>query len=130
MTARHRMARTLDRLEAHFQQQNERRQEEDSRAADHRRRSQETLGAFATALPRDLYERVLKALNEQDCPLCPWLEDVFRGRSRLPECLTPEVMRRLVLIRLDEADQCDDFDAVCLRCGLQYPVHNSPPLSE
>jgi hypothetical protein len=53
------------------------------------------------------------------------MEDVWRGRSRLPECPTEEVMRRLVLIRLD-APEWDFMDGVCLRCGLQYPVPNYP----
>jgi hypothetical protein len=130
MTARHRLARTLDRLEAHFQPRQQRRLEENSLTADQRRHWEETLGGFEAALPRDLLERVAEALREEGCPLWDWMEDVVRGRSRLPDCLTPEVMRRLVLIRLDEADRCEDFEAVCLGCGLQYPVHWSPPLSE
>jgi hypothetical protein len=43
--------------------------------------------------------------------------------------LSAVVMRRLVLIRLEEADRCDSLEAVCLGCGLQYPQHKRPPLS-
>lgn len=39
-------------------------------------------------------------------------------------------MGRLLLARLDEADKCDGHEAVCLRCGLQYPRHKHPPMSE
>src|SRR5262249_25175992 len=34
------------------------------------------------------------------------------------------------LIRLDEADRCEPWEAVCLRCGLEYPMHKSPPLDQ
>jgi hypothetical protein len=70
------------------------------------------------------------ALQDERSPLWDWLDSIYRGRSRLPEGLTREVMRRLVLIRLDEADRCEPWEAVCLHCGLQYPKHKSPPLSE
>jgi hypothetical protein len=130
MTSRSRIARALDRLEEIVNERLQRRAEEDKRVADIRRRWDETLGRFEEALPKDLLDRVAAALEDERCPLWGWLKDVFRGRSRLPACLTEEVMRRLVLIRLDEPDRCEPWEAVCLRCGLQYPRHKSPPLSE
>jgi hypothetical protein len=90
----------------------------------------ETLSRFGEMIPEDLGDRVRAALEDRGCSLWRWIEDVFRGRSRLPECLTQEVMRRLVLTRLDEADKCEPYEAVCLRCGLQYPRHKCPPISE
>jgi hypothetical protein len=90
----------------------------------------QTLERFSAALPNDLQDRVGAALRDEDCPLWPWIENLFRGRSRLPERLTEDVMRQLVLIRLDQADRCDSFEAVCLGCGLQYPMHKTPPMSE
>jgi hypothetical protein len=85
---------------------------------------------FVEVLPDDLRDRVSVALQDDRCLLWPWLRDICRGRSRLPERLTEDVMRRLVLVRLDEADRCQPWEAVCLRCGLQYPMHKYPPLSD
>jgi hypothetical protein len=98
--------------------------------AEQQRRWEETLRHFGEMIPEDLWDRVRAALEDRGCLLWGWIEDVFRGRSRLPECMTQEVMRRLVLIRLDEADKCEPYEAVCLRCGLQYPIHRCPPISE
>jgi hypothetical protein len=39
-------------------------------------------------------------------------------------------MRHLVQIRLDEADKCLPWEAVCLHYGLQYPMHDWAPESE
>jgi hypothetical protein len=64
-------------------------------------------------------------LQDSRCPLWRWLDDIARFRSRLPDCLTAEVMRRLVQVRL-EAHPEDLIDGVCLRCGLQYPLPNFP----
>jgi hypothetical protein len=88
------------------------------------------LRRFCKVLPADLEDRVATALEDRNCPLWRWLRDMFCGRSQIPEGLSTDVMRRLVLIRLDEADKCDSFEAVCLRCGLQYPKHKSPPLRD
>ena len=130
MVSRSRMVKTLDRLEQEITERLRiRRQEEEQQAAD-QRRWEETLDRFGAALPVDLTDRVVAALQDKRCPLWRWIEDVFRGRSRLPECLTEAVMRRLVLIRLDEADKCEGSEGVCLRCGLQYPMHKRPPLHQ
>jgi hypothetical protein len=133
MASRNRMAKALDRLEQQAEQIEQGRQawrQERDREAAERQRWEETLHRFGEALPEDLWDRVAAALEDGSCPLWDWIKNISRGRSRLPECLTEEVMRRLVLIRLDEADKCDSFEAVCLRCGLQYPMHKYPPLSE
>jgi hypothetical protein len=101
---------------------------EDQEAA--QRRWDEVLNRFFEVLPEDLWDRAEMALTAGRGPLWDWLQDMHRGRSRLPTGLTPDVMRRLVLIRLDEADLCEPWQAVCLRCGLQYPTRKPPPLSE
>ncbi len=116
--SRRQIERVLDQLEqlAHEHAQ----REQEAAAAD--RRAEETLERFAGALPADLRERVCTALEDPACRLWPWLGDLYRGRCRLPEGLSPEVMRRLVQILLEEADQCLEWVGVCLRCGLQYPL--------
>ena len=130
MISRSRMVRELERLEQLVNEQEQHQRQEEAEEAEERRRWEEALNRFEAVLPEDLLDRVALALEDERCPLWDWLDDIVRGRCRLPECLTKEVMRRLVLIRLDEADKCDSFEAVCLRCGLQYPRHKSPPLSE
>src|SRR5262245_22296447 len=130
MNSRNRIARVLDRLEEQVEQAQQAREQEADREAAERRRWEGALDRFGAALPEDVWDRVAAALEDPFCPLWHWIEDISRGRSRLPECLTEDVMRRLVLIRLDEADRCEPFEAVCLRCGLQYPMHESPPLSQ
>jgi hypothetical protein len=130
MVSRSRVFKTLGRLEREISEQLEIRRQEEERQAAEQRRWEETLTCFGAALPEDLWDRVDVALRDENSTLWRWLEDMFRGRSRMPECLTEEVMRRLVLIRLEEADRCDSFECVCLHCGLQYPHHKSPPLSE
>jgi hypothetical protein len=129
---RHRIARVLDRLEQqaeeYITQQLIRRQEEARERAEDQR-WEETLLQFSEALPEDLWDRVSTALDDERCPLWDWIENLYRGRCLLPENLSAGLVRRLVLIRLDEADKCS-FEAVCLHCGLQYPTHKTPPLSE
>ena len=129
MTSHNRVAR-LERLEGRANERRQRRLEEQERAADEDRRWEEMLSRFEALLAEDLLDRMAVALEDARCPLWRWLEDIFRGRSRLPECLTEAVLRRLVLVRLEEADRCQPWEAVCLRCGLQYPMHKTPPLSE
>ena len=119
----------LARLEQRAEERQRGRPRREDREAD-KRRWEATLTHFVEVLPDDLWDRVSVALQDDRCLLWPWLRDICRGRSRLPECLTEDVMRRLVLIWLDEADQCEPWEAVCLRCGLQYPRHKRPPLGE
>jgi hypothetical protein len=120
----------LDRLEQQANEWQESRRHDEMLNVDEERRWKETLDRFFRVLPNDLHGQVTKALEEESCPLWDWIEDLFRGRSRLPEGLDEDVMRRLVLIRLEEGDNCDSFEAVCMRCGLQYPRHKAPPLSQ
>ena len=129
MTSHNRLAR-LERLEGRANERRQRRLEEQEHAADEERRWEEMLSRFEALLAEDLLDRMAVALEDEWCPLWRWLEDICRGRSRLPECLTEAVLRRLVLVRLEEADRCQPWEAVCLRCGLQYPMHKTPPLSE
>ena len=130
VATRNRFARVLDRLEEQVKERQQRRLEEEAKDADDQRRWDEVMNRFCEVLPEDLGDRVAVALQDERCPLWGWIRNMHRGRSRLPECLTEAVMRRLVLVRLDEADRCEPWDAVCLRCGLQYPMHKTPPLNE
>lgn len=129
MTSRQRIAKALHRLEQQAQQRQESRREDPFRT-DEQRRWEQTLNRFFEALPEDLRDRVAEALEDESCPLWEWIEGLFRGRCRLPEGLDEELLRRLVLIRLEEPDDCDSLEAVCLRCGLQYPRHKVPPVNE
>jgi hypothetical protein len=129
MALRNRLVKRLDRLEQQVHERQESGRQWAEQEAAERRRWEDTLARFIEVLPEDLHDRVESVLRDERCPLWRWLEDACRGRSRLPECLTEEVMRRLVLIRLDEVDKCEPWEAVCLRCGLQYPMHKTPPLS-
>src|SRR5262249_52944846 len=127
--ARDRIAKALDRLEQQVQRpRGAGDRMPDQQAAE--QRWDRALRRFCAAVPADLHEQGAAALEDERCPLWGWIESAARGRSRLPRCLTEAVMRRLVLIRLDQAGQCGPFEAVCLRCGLQYPEHKRPPLSE
>lgn len=130
MTSRTRIVRALERLEQQAKEWQQSRRHEKEYKAPEQCRWEETLDRFFQVLPEDLWCRVGEALEDESCLLWGWIENVFRGRSQLPECLSKGVMRRLVLIRLDEADKCESFDAVCLRCGLQYPWHKRPPVSQ
>jgi hypothetical protein len=119
--ARNRIVRRLDRLEQQAKdQQQGLRQDRDRKAAE-QRRWEETLDAFGAVLSEDLLGPVATALQTRRGLLWRWFDSVFRGRSRLPEGLTAEVMRRLVQVRLEAAPD-DLLDGVCLRCGLQYPL--------
>src|SRR4051794_5107830 len=102
MWVRNRIVRTLDRLEeqARDRQRSLRRDKEPEDAE--QRRREETLDAFAARLPSDLFGPVVTALQSGRGPLWGWFTNLIRGRCRLPECLTEDVMRRLVTVWLDE----------------------------
>jgi hypothetical protein len=118
--------RRLERLETTVGPEQE---QEATQAAEHGR-ALETWERFAGLVPDDLSERVAAVLEDMQHPIWRWLRNVFEGKSRLPECLTENVMRQILLVRLDRAELCDNSEMACLRCGLQYPMHKSPPLSE
>jgi hypothetical protein len=98
--------------------------------AEEEKRWGQTVENFVAVLPDDLEDLVTEAIQDTSCPLWQWFENLHNGRSRLPACLTEEVVRELVRIRLEEADRCESFAAVCLQCGLEYPVHKAPPVTE
>lgn len=126
-----RIGKALDLLEKRARELQQVRRQKDDRVAAVQRRRKEILENFFAAMPEDLWERAVTAIDENEfCPLARWLRYVFDGRSRLPECLTKDVMRRLVQIRLDEANKCDSLECVCLRCGLQYPLPKDLPWSQ
>jgi hypothetical protein len=59
-------------------------------------------------------------------PYRDWLRHLAEGLCRLPQ-LPPAAMKDLLLAWLSpEADG----GMVCRQCGLEYPRHRSPPLSE
>jgi hypothetical protein len=81
-------------------------------------------------LPGPDQERVKQAMEQEEGPLSgpfgSWLRGLSNGWSRLPE-LAPEVMKDLLLAWLSpEADG----GMVCEQCGLEYPKHKTPPMSE
>jgi hypothetical protein len=123
MRCRTRLARLERQLQAEMQLF---REQEERRAAE-LRRWDEVLNAFGAVLPDDLNEPVTAALEGGRAPLWGWLENLVRGRCRLPECLTEDVVRRLVTVYLDaDAAEAASLSGVCLRCGLQYPLPNFP----
>jgi hypothetical protein len=74
--------------------------------------------------------RVIEGFGDSDGtkhgPYRNWLDDLLDGRCRLPE-LAPEACKDLLLAWLSpEADG----GMVCRHCGLEYPKHRHPPLSE
>src|SRR5262249_44185438 len=128
--SRKRIARALDRLEPLVEEVWGAWEEECARKAAERQRWKVGLHRFGEGLPEGLWDRAEQALNDERCRLWRWLEDIVRGRSRLPACLTPDVMRQQVLVRLNMAPECGGFEGVCLHCGLQYPVSYFTPLTE
>jgi hypothetical protein len=60
-------------------------------------------------------------------PLGGWFTHLAEGKSWLPE-VPPEVMRALLLAWI--SPECDGQGRVCVRCGLEYPCHKTPPLSQ
>ena len=78
----------------------------------------------------DEQERVAAAARQfmegQGGPYSEWLRHLADGWCRLPE-LPAAAMKDLLLAWLSpEADG----DMVCRGCGLEYPRHRTPPLSE
>jgi len=65
--------------------------------------------------------------SEDSGPYWRWLSDLCDGRSRLP-ALPPETMQALLLTWL--SPEVNTYAIVCRQCGLEYPDHKSPPLSQ
>jgi hypothetical protein len=59
-------------------------------------------------------------------PLACWLSDLYEGRCRLP-LLPAAAMKAVLLAWLSPAAE---GGMVCVRCGLEYPRHKTPPLGE
>jgi hypothetical protein len=59
-------------------------------------------------------------------PFGTWRLHLSRGWCRLPE-LTPEVGKELLLAWLSPEV---DGGMVCRQCGLEYPKHRHPPISD
>lgn len=75
---------------------------------------------------RGRVSQAIEQANELTGPLDEWLDDLAKGRCRLPD-LTAETMRGLLLAWLSPSA---DGGIVCTACGLEYPRHKHPPLSE
>jgi hypothetical protein len=60
-------------------------------------------------------------------PYAGWFGDLAQERCRLPD-LAPAAMKAVLLAWL--SPECDWGARVCRQCGLEYPCHKSPPLSE
>jgi hypothetical protein len=76
-------------------------------------------------------QRVLDALDQfndrQDGPFAGWFRDLTKEWCRLPD-LAPAAMKAVLLAWL--SPECDGRGQVCRQCGLEYPCHKHPPLSE
>ena len=59
-------------------------------------------------------------------PYGTWLRDLFAGNCRLPD-LAPVATKDLLLAWLSPEVE---GGMVCQECGLEYPRHKSPPLSQ
>jgi hypothetical protein len=71
-------------------------------------------------------EGMAKFFDERDGPYKSWLQHVVDGWCRLPE-VSPEAGQALLLAWLSPEV---DGGTVCKHCGLEYPHHRKPPLSE
>jgi hypothetical protein len=125
------MTEAIDRLEQWANVRRQAQTQEDNRRAAAQSRLEAISERFDAMLSEETRERIAKLNTEAEArSLFRWIRDILDGRSRLPECLSQDVLRRLVQIRLDEADQIDLAECVCLRCGLQYPKPKEPPMSQ
>jgi hypothetical protein len=98
------------------------------------------LADLLTAVPADLRPAVLTNLAERleggradgsfGHTLDDWLRNLAVGRSRLPDGLSEGAMRRLLGIYWDRAAEIDQHSVRCDGCGLERPMHRSPPVSE
>lgn len=78
------------------------------------------------AAEQERVEQAIEQANHFSGPYDQWLSDLADGRCRLPE-LSTEAMRSLLLAWLHPQAE---GGIVCTSCGLEYPRHKSPPLSE
>ncbi len=89
------------------------------------------LRAVEPLLSADEAVRVHEALDLWDRgeygPFTTWFRDLTEGRSTLPD-ITPATMKALLLAWL--SPERDSFARVCRQCGLEYPDHQKPPLSQ
>jgi hypothetical protein len=72
-------------------------------------------------------DQAMEQLTEEwSGPYSTWLQHLGLGWRRLPE-LSPAVMKDLLLAWLSPAAK---EGMVCRHCGLEYPYHETPPVSE
>jgi hypothetical protein len=89
----------------------------------------ELAGKAATLMDEADLDRVNGAIeqtNRLTGPYDPWLRDLVEGRCRLPE-VSAQAMGDLLLPWLHPQAE---GGIVCTACGLEYPRHKYPPLSE
>lgn len=73
-------------------------------------------------------EDALRLWNESaGGPFADWFRDLAEGRCGLPE-LSAGAAKALLLAWV--SPHRDAWNRVCRRCGLGYPSHKAPPLSE
>jgi hypothetical protein len=80
---------------------------------------------MATAEQQEQVVRQLE-LDRSGGAYSRWLDDLQDGCCRLPE-LTPEAGRDVLLAWLSPEV---DGGRICRQCGMEYPNHRHPPLSE
>ncbi len=82
--------------------------------------------ALLDAAEQQRVEEAAARLGEECGPYADWLRNLRQGWCRLPE-LPPEAMTGLLLAWLHPQAE---GGIVCQGCGLEYPRHKAPPLSE
>jgi hypothetical protein len=91
----------------------------------------ELLEAALALMSEEEGQRVVDALEQfndrQAGPFAGWFRDLAKERCRLPD-LAPTAMKAVLLAWL--SPECDSIARVCRQCGLEYPDHKRPPLSE
>jgi hypothetical protein len=89
-----------------------------------------TIIAALPLLTEDQQEQVVRAFEQVgdlfEGPFGTWHSHLSRGWCRMPE-LSPEVGKELLLAWLSPQV---DGSMVCGQCGLEYPKHRHPPMSE
>jgi hypothetical protein len=76
-------------------------------------------------------EQVRRGMDEWNAdgggPYPEWFWYLCEGQSDLPE-MTPEAMKAVLLAWL--SPERDWLGRVCRQCGLEYPTHKYPPMSQ
>ena len=94
------------------------------------RRLPQTVDRAVPLMSEEQVEQVNQGMSllveDLEGPYSRWLQDLLDGRCRMPE-LSAEAGKELLLAWLSPEVE---GAYVCMQCGLEYPKHRSPPLSE